>query len=101
LATTYDQYLPAITASAVISKQPGSVLRGVMINSCAATATIQLWDGGTVAAPINAIGGLWTPGAIVVPTFIPFGSGIILNVGLVVIIAVSAANLTLIGRFSQ
>lgn len=99
MATTYNQAATPITASAVISKQPGSILHGIMINSCAATATIQLFDGGTVAAPLNAIGGLWTPGALTVPTFIPFE--IALNNGLVIIIAVAAVNLTAIGRFSQ
>ncbi len=99
MATTYDQYAAPITASTVISKQPGSILRGILINSVAATATIQLYDGGSVATPLNPITGLWTPGALVVPTFIPFG--ITLNNGLVIIIAVAAANLTAIGRFSQ
>jgi hypothetical protein len=85
-----------ISASAVVSARSGGILHGILLNSVAATATIQLYDGGTVAVPLNAITGLWTPGAITVPTFIPLD--LELNNGLVIVIAVAAANLTPIGR---
>ena len=86
-----------ITASQVVSARP-SQLHGVLLNSVAATTTIQLFDDITTTTPANPIGGLWTPGAITVPTFVPLD--IETNNGLTVIIAVSTANITCIGRFS-
>jgi hypothetical protein len=87
-----------ITASEVVSKGP-SQLHGILLNSVAATATIQLFDDTTTTSPQNAIGGLWTPGAITVPTFVPLD--INTSKGLTVIIAVAAANITCIGRFAS
>ena len=87
-----------ISASEVAAKGP-TVLHGVLLNSVAATATIQLFDDTTTTNPANPIGGLWTPGAVTVPTFIPLD--IETSKGLTVIIAVAAANLTLIGRFAS
>jgi hypothetical protein len=100
LATTFNNQSGPITASAVVSKQSGSVLAGILVNSFAATATIQLYDGGTVATPLNPIGGPWTLSASnIAPFFVPLN--ITLQNGLVIIIAVAAVNLTAIGRFSQ
>ena len=85
------------SASAVISKRP-SQLHGILLNSVAATTVITLFDDITTTTPQNQIGGAWTPGAIVVPTFVPLD--IETNKGLVIVIATSTANVTPIGRFS-
>ena len=87
-----------ITSSEVVSKGP-SQLHGVLLNSVAATTTIQLFDDTTTSSPQNAIGGAWTPGAITVPTFVPLD--IETSKGLTVIIGVSTANITCIGRFAS
>jgi hypothetical protein len=85
-----------ISSSEVASKGP-SQLHGVLLNSVAATATIQLFDDTTTTSPQNAITGVWTPGAVTVPTFIPLD--VETSKGITVIIGVAAANVTLIGRF--
>ena len=85
------------SASAVISKHP-SQLHGILLNSVAATAVITLFDDITTTTPANQIGGAWTPGAVVVPTFVPLD--IETSKGLVIVIATAAANVTPIGRFS-
>lgn len=83
------------TADAVISKNKSAILHGVLLNSVAATATIQLFDDTTTTNPSNPIGGPWTPGAIVVPTFVgPLD--IEVNNGIVLKIGVAAANVTVI-----
>jgi hypothetical protein len=87
-----------ITASEVVSKSPCQ-LHGILLNSVAASTTIQLFDDTTTSSPQNAIGGVWTPGAIVVPTFVPLD--IETSKGLTIIIAVSTANITAIGRFAN
>ena len=87
-----------VSVSAVISKRPSSV-HGIVLNSVAATATIALYDDVTTTTPQNQIGGTWTPGAVVVPTFVPLD--IETSHGFVIVIAVAAANVTPVGRFSQ
>lgn len=87
-----------MSASAVISKQPCEV-HSIVLNSVAATATISLYDDVTTTSPTRQIGGTWTPGAIVVPTTVLLD--IETNRGLTIVIAVAAANVTPIGRFSQ
>ncbi len=86
-----------ITASAVVSKHP-TPLHGILLNAVAATTTIQLFDDTTTTSPANPITGVITPGAIVVPTFVPID--VETSKGLVIVIAVSTANVTPIGRFS-
>jgi len=98
LSTTFGQASAPITADAVVSAKPGT-LHGVLLNSVAGTATIQLFDDTTTTNPANPITGVWTPGAMTVPTFVALG--IQLNKGLVVKIGVAAANLTAIGRFTS
>jgi hypothetical protein len=96
VATTYYSADEPVSATEVISAHPG-ILHGILLNSVAATATINLYDDITTSSPANPINGTWTPGAVVVPTFIPLD--IALNHGLVVVIATAAANVTCIGRF--
>ena len=80
-----------LSASGQVKANPGWLV-GVVINSCAATATIQLADATSGTTP--AITGTWTPGAIVVPTFVPVPAKLV--TGLYVTIGVAAANLTVI-----
>lgn len=87
-----------VSSSAVISKQPCR-LHGIVLNSVASTATIALYDDTTTTTPSHQIGGTWTPGAVVVPTFVPLD--IVTNKGLTIVIATAAANVTPIGSFSQ
>ena len=86
-----------VTASKVISAHPCQ-LHGILLNAVAATATIQLFDDITTTNPANAITGVITPGALVVPTLVPLD--IETSKGLVIVIATAAANVTPIGRFS-
>lgn len=95
MATTFGANLGVFSATAVVAQRPTTV-HGILLNSVAATATIQLFDDTQSGAPGQAITGLWTPGAITVPTFIPIQ--VVTNRGLVIVIAVAAANLTVIGR---
>lgn len=98
MSTTFGQAYGPITADKVISAHPGT-LHGFLLSSVAATATIQFFDDTTTTNPANPITGVITPGALTVPTFIPFA--VQLNNGLVVKIGVAAANLTATGRFSS
>jgi hypothetical protein len=95
LATTFGSRLANITTSTVVLNRPG-VVHGILINSCAATTTIDLFDDITTTSPANRICGTWTPGAIVIPTFVTLG--LATNNGFVILIAVAACNLTVIGR---
>lgn len=87
-----------VTADTVISVNAAALFRGVILNSVAATATIQFFDDTTVTSPANAITGVWTPGAIVIPTFIGPLDITCFKKGLTVKIAVAAANITVIYR---
>lgn len=84
-----------ISASAQISDHP-CTFRGFMINGCAATATIKIWDQTTAAAPIllNTI----TMAAIATPAtglvIMPHG-GILCKNGIYVTIAVAAMDVTI------
>lgn len=98
MTTSLYQNAAPITASAVVSKRP-TPLHGILLNSVAATATIQLFDDTTTTSPANPITGVITPGAVTVPTFVPID--IETSKGLVIMIAVAAANVTPVGRFSQ
>lgn len=84
-----------ISASAQVAAQP-CVLKGIIVNSCAATATIKIWDQTTAAAPIllNTI----TFAAIATPAtgVIMFGDGIKCLNGLYVTIAVAAMDVTIL-----
>jgi hypothetical protein len=97
MATTFGQVVGApVTASIVVANRPG-VLHGILLSSVAATATIQLYDSAVLADLTSPITGLITPGAVTVPNFISIP--IVTNRGLVIIIAVAAVNLTVIGRY--
>lgn len=87
-----------VSATAVISSKPSKV-KGILLASVAATATIQLFDDTTTSSPQNPITGVMTPGAVTVPTFVPLE--IVTTKGLVVVIGVAAANVTLVGNFSN
>jgi hypothetical protein len=97
VTTSLYQNAAPVTASKVVSSHP-TPLHGILLNSVAATATIQLFDDITTTSPQNPITGVITPGAIVVPTFVPID--VETSKGLVIMIAVAAANVTPIGRFS-
>lgn len=87
-----------ITASAVISSAVGTILHGVLLSGIAATATIQFFDYNSITTPTTPITGIWTPGAIVIPQFIPLDI-LCANgnpAGLVCIIAVAAADITVV-----
>lgn len=90
----------AISASAVISKQP-CVLHEIVFNSGAATATVALYDDTTTSSPANQIGGTWTvpTGGVTNPFAIPLD--IVTTKGLTIVIATAAANVTAVGSFSQ
>lgn len=83
-----------ISASAQISDHQ-CVFRGFMINSCAATATIKIWDQTSASAPIllNTI----TMAAIATPATgrVMFDQGILCKNGLYVTIAVAAMDVTI------
>jgi len=87
-----------VSASAVITPNMGAILHGVILNSVAATATIQFYDFNSTTNPVNAITGLWTPGAIVIPTAVSMLDlmGRASPGGIVVIIATAAANITVV-----
>lgn len=93
-------YKGNVSASAVISAHPSKVKR-IIFNSGAATATVQLFDDTTISSPQNPI-----TGVITIPTggvTNPFALDLDIETtkGLVVVIAVAAANVTLIGNFSN
>lgn len=90
----------AVAASAVISKTPAKVKR-LIVNSGAATATIQLFDDTTTTGPANPITGVITVPAGGVTNPYSIELDIMTTKGLVVMIAVAAANLTVIGNFSN
>lgn len=85
-----------LTASAVISAIQGALLHGFLLNSVAGTATIQFFDDTTITTPANAITGVITPGAIVIPTFVGPLDIRAFKKGLTVVIATAAANITVI-----
>jgi hypothetical protein len=97
VTTSLYQSAAPVTADKVVSAHP-CALHGILLNAVAGTATIQLFDDITTTSPTNPITGVITPGAIVVPTFVPLD--IETSKGLVIKIAVAAANVTPIGRFS-
>lgn len=82
-----------ISASAQVSDRP-CTLRGFMINSCAAGATIKIWDQTTAAAPIllNTMTFSATPttGLAALPQ-----GGINCKNGIYVTIAVAAMDVTI------
>ena len=84
-----------ISASAQISDH-ACIFRGFFINSCAATATIKVWDQTSAAVPIllNTI----TMAAIATPATgrVYFPQGIICKNGLYVTIAVAAMDVTIL-----
>lgn len=84
-----------ISASAQISDKP-CVFKGFIVNSCAVTATIKVWDQTSAAAPIllNTItfAAVATPatGQVIIP------DGILCANGLYVTIAVAAMDVTIL-----
>lgn len=85
-----------ISASAQISARP-CTLKKIIVNSCAATATIKVWDQTTAAVPVllNTI----TYAAVATPSTgqIDFGpDGVHCVNGLYITIAVAAMDVTII-----
>lgn len=87
-----------LTATGVVSLNMGAILHGVLLNSVAATATIQFYDANITTDTTTPIGGLWTPGAIVIPQMVGPLDIRTIKAGIMVVIGVAAANITVIFR---
>lgn len=85
-----------VSASTVISVNPGAILHGFLLCAVASTATIQFFDDTTTSTPANALTGVMTPGAVVIPTFVGPLDIVCPKKGLTIVIATAAANVTVI-----